>query len=238
MCKLNKLDIIETRINEVFTTLSSIQRSLSYLEDDIENLKTKTGKMEDVVKELEESVDFNAENISDLKRDTKGALKELNNLRKQILFLETCSRRKNAIFHGIEEMESSGDSQQLLEDTREVMYNFTEEHFGIENPQGKIEFQRIHRLGKFNPGKTYPIIARFLTYSDKESVMDKARQKLKGKDFYISDDIPKPLYEARKNQMNKFKDAKKKGYSVHFNKAHPDNLYVNGKYIAPDTPID
>ena len=56
--------------------------------------------------------------------------------------------------------------------------------------------------------------------------MDKARKKLKGKDFYISDDIPKPLYEARKNQMNKFKDAKNKGYSAYFNKAHPDNLYI------------
>ena len=89
MCKLNKLDTIETRINEVFSTLSSIQRSLSYLEDDYQNLKTKTGKMENVVKELEQSVDFNAENISDLKRDTKGAKKELNDLRKQILYLET-----------------------------------------------------------------------------------------------------------------------------------------------------
>ena len=73
------------------------------------------------------------------------------------------------------------------------MCNFTEEHLGLENPQGKIEFQRIHRLEKLNPGKTRSIIARFLRYSDKESVVEKARQKLKGKDFYISDYIPKPL---------------------------------------------
>lgn len=39
--------------------------------------------------------------------------------------------------------------------------------------------------------------------------------------------------------MEKLKQAKKNhyGFSDRFNKAQPDELFVNGKYIAPDEPI-
>ena len=51
------------------------------------------------------------------------------------------------------------------------------------------------------------------------------------------DDLPKELYDLRKKQIEKLKQAKKDGFSARFSKAHSDKLFVNGKYIAPDKPI-
>ena len=41
------------------------------------------------------------------------------------------------------------------------MYQFLEEKLKIEQPHGKIEFQRIHRFGKPNSFKPRPIIEIF-----------------------------------------------------------------------------
>ena len=68
--------------------------------------------------------------------------------------------------------------------------------------------------------------------------MDGARKHLKGhQDFHVFEDIPKDLYELRKLQMGKFKEARGRGYKAYFSKANPDKLYVNGKYVAPDQPL-
>ena len=53
------------------------------------------------------------------------------------------------------------DGAQLpAEDSKEVIYNFLEEHLQIDRPRDKIEFQRVHRLGKPNEdARPRPIIA-------------------------------------------------------------------------------
>ena len=55
--------------------------------------------------------------------------------------------------------------------------------------------------------------------------------------MYVFDDLPKDLYDLRKKQPEKFKQAKRKGYSAHFSKSQPDKLFVNGKFIAPNEPL-
>ena len=107
------------------------------------------------------------------------------------------------------------------------MFKFLENKLCIENPRGRIEFQRVHRLRKPNnsSGKPRPIIARFLRYSDKEMVMGQARKELnrqEDKQFSVFDDIPKELYEVRKSQMKKFKEARGKGCTVYFSEVQPD----------------
>jgi len=76
--------------------------------------------------------------------------------------------------------------------------------------QGKeSKFQRVHRLGKLRSNSNPRlIITRFLRYQDREEVMQKARAKLKGKDYAVFEDIPKGLYELRKRQQNELKRAR------------------------------
>ena len=157
------------------------------------------------------------------------------------MYLETYSRRENFKFFGIDEGVSASELDSPLEDTRDLVFKFLENKLRIENPRGRIEFQRVHRLGKPNNSsdKPRPIIARFLRYSDKEMVMDQARKELKSqedKQFSVFDDIPKELYEIRKSQMKKFNEARDKGCTVYFSKAQPAKLFVNGKFI-PASPL-
>ena len=68
-----------------------------------------------------------------------------------------------------------GGTELLAEDSKEVIYNFLEEHLQTDCPRDKIEFQRVHRLGKPNAGtRLRPTIARFLCCGDKQLVMDQA----------------------------------------------------------------
>ena len=70
--------------------------------------------------------------------------------------------------------------------------------------------------------------------------MDQAHKELKkqkNKQFSVFDDIPKELYEIRKSQIKKFKEARGKGCTVYFSKAQPDKLFVNGKFIAANAPM-
>ena len=46
------------------------------------------------------------------------------------------------------------------------------------------------------------------------------------------DVLPKELYDLRKKQIEKLKQAKKNGFSAHFSKAHPDKLFVINKPIS------
>ena len=158
--------------------------------------------------------------------------------------METYSRRENLKFFGVPEntkrtmVEGSSEQRVMVENTREVVYQFLEEKLKIEQPREKTEFQRIHRLGEPNSFKPHSIIARFLQYSDRELVMANACKHLKSnQDFQVFEDIAKDLYELRKQQMQKCKEARERGCKAYFSKANLDTLFVNGKYVAPDQPL-
>ena len=55
---------------------------------------------------------------------------------------------------------------------------------------------------------------------------------------HVFDDIPKELYDLRKEQIVKLNEVRQKGHTAYFSKAHPEKLFVNGKYIAPERPLE
>ena len=71
----------------------------------------------------------------------------------------------------------------------------------IQNARSRIEFQRVHRVGKEKAKKSRPIIAKFLRYCDREEVLFKARTLLKGKTYSVFEDMPKELCELRTAQL-------------------------------------
>ena len=62
------------------------------------------------------------------------------------------------------------DKGQQMENTKELVYEFLEKELKIANPRDRIEFQRIHRLGKPSERGLRLIIARCLRFSDREEV--------------------------------------------------------------------
>ena len=74
------------------------------------------------MEEIEESVDFNDEEIAYLKSDVKAAQKSIEDLKKQLLYQEHYSRRENLMFMGITEknttVQDEQGNRQELESTR------------------------------------------------------------------------------------------------------------------------
>ena len=110
----------------------------------------------------------------------------------QRLNYEVHQRRENLRFYGIRE-EGTG------ENTKETLYNFLETELETEDAR-RIEFQRVHRVGKQkrNPKEPRAIIARFLKYHDREAVSSQRSSVEDESGFGIGPDLPKQVVEMRK----------------------------------------
>ena len=198
--------------------MKGLQTKVSYTETDVVAVKGKQKSLEEDCSHMKENAKFIEEKIAELQESTKKRKADINECRKQILYLEAYSRRENLKIEGIpESFETSAQQSAPAEDTRKVLLNFIEDALGIEDAKG-IEFQRVHRLGKPRSGSengSRTILARFLRYSDRERVF-RCGRKLKDTNFKMFEDIPKELHELKKMQMDKLKKARKDGKCAYF----------------------
>ena len=146
------------------------------------------------IEELDRGLAFPNSEVEGLKKLEKDCAA----LRQQVLYMGVYQRRENLRFYGIEE------DPEGAEDTRQVLIDFLQSELDIDDASD-IEFQRVHRIGRFNQQAPKPrqIIARFLRYPDRERVMSNAK-KLKGKKFGISADLPKEIVDRRKKVLPNF----------------------------------
>ena len=100
-----------------------------------------------------------------------------------------------------------------------MLLDFLKNELRMDNADN-FEFQRVHRIGRRNSseGKPRQIIARFLRYPDRESVMSRVKE-LKGIEFGISADYPKVIIDRRKEKIHLLKEAKKQGKTAFFSRA-------------------
>ena len=229
--KLRKLDSIltETRQHNLHRSKASLEQSFAVMEKDVQNLNDKTGKTNTKVNDLEKSVEFHDQDISDSQKDLKKVQHEADELKMQLLYQGHYSRRENLMFVGNEENGTPFDD---VENTKEVTYDFLQRELSFENAQSRFEFQRIHRVGKRTGKKPCPIIVRFLRYSDREDVLPRAKTSLEGRDYGVFEEMPKELYQLRNAQMKKLQNAKHhQGSTAYFSRKYPDKLFIDGNYI-------
>ena len=153
---------------------------------------------------------------------TVSALENEVALELQLLNYEVYQRRKNLRFYRIREEGTD-------ENTKETLYNFFETELGIEDAR-RIEFQRVHRVGKEkrNPRKPRAIIARFLRYPDREAVLSRRSSLEDESGFGIGPDLPKQVVEMRKKLIPKMLEARKQGKRAAFNRSEPYKLLIDG----------
>lgn len=238
LSKLEKLGTLETKLEEVCSTMNSLKASVSSLEKDITVVKEKQRSFDKNIKDLEKNAEFVSSQIEGLnntvQEEKEARRKEISEARKEMLYLETYSRRENLKFDGIPERRMQvllNGQERSMDDTHGQLVDFLQNVLEVEDAQN-IEFQRIHRLGNQprSDGSGRMIIARFLRYSDREKVI-RCAYKLKGTDFKIYEDIPKELHDLRKPQMKKLKDARKEGKKAYFSRSEPDKRFIDGKYV-------
>ena len=229
--KLRKLDSIptETRLHNLHRSMASLEQSFAVMEKYVQNLKDKTGKTNTKVNDLEKSVEFHDQDISDSQKDLKKVQHEADEVKMQLLYQGHYSRRENLMFVRYEENGTPFDD---VENTKEVTYDFLQRELSFENAQSRFEFQRIHRVGKRTGKKPCPIIVRFLRYSDREDVLPRVKTSLEGKDYGVFEEMPKELYQLRNAQMKKLQNAKHhQGSTAYFSRKYPDKLFIDGNYI-------
>ncbi|KOB78120.1 Endonuclease-reverse transcriptase [Operophtera brumata] len=116
-------------------------------------------------------------------------LKEIvENQEKRIYYLEKQERKRNLVFFGIEETETSYASLE------KNMINWVEQYFSIK--LSYIDIQEVKRIGK-KADRPRPIVVIFSTLGTKIKIL-KQKEALKDTHYYFKEDFPKQVLEKRR----------------------------------------
>ena len=85
------------------------------------------------------------------------------------------SMRDNHIFYRIHEQ-----SEETDEDCEQKILTFIEDNLKLQNARTEIKRHRFHRMGRLNPSKIRPIIAKFPFFPEREKVRKSAGRVSKG----------------------------------------------------------
>lgn len=132
-------------------------------------------------------------------------LKEIVETQEQrIYFLEKQERKRNLVFFGIEETETSYASLE------KIIINWVEQYFSIKLTYSDI--QEVKRIGKKSE-RPRPIVVIFSTLGTKIKIL-KHKDALKDTPYYFKEDYPKQVLEKRKELQEQVKLEKEKGNIV------------------------
>jgi archaellum component FlaC len=194
--KLDKLDIIENRLNTIDNEISELKYSLTYQQETATEIQKEQKEQSNKIAQLESTVAKIEE--------------EKDRLSREIVDIRAHSMRNNLMFYYIPEQQNEPPENCVAK-----VYNILENNLQIESATSTIPIERAHRIGKPRPGnsKPRPIVAKFLKFPDKESIKSSSK-KLKGTDLGISDQFPKEIVEKRKVIYPILKKAKDDAHKV------------------------
>lgn len=226
--------------------MSELQRKLTDTNKSIDNINQEINKLKDDKVEIDNSFHYYSEGHDDLIRKNTDNHSKMETLARKIEQLEIQqqhaenkivevqwrSMRDNLVFTGINE---SNLHQGETENCEIIIKTFLRNEMRIER---EIHFDRVHRLGFYNPQQKYPrpIVAKFTFYKDKELVRSVALKTLIGSPFGVNEQFPKEIEEKRKLLYQEAKIARQNKQNKQ-NKVRlvRDKLYINGQqYIPPE----
>ena len=180
--KLNKLDSIESTLNNLCSKMAIVEGDILKLKADARGTDTK-------LQQIDEGLKWFNKEMEDLKLKVKFLETAKEDLHTKQLYAEAYSRRENLKFFGLAEKETQGTEISEAINTHELLFEFLKNGLGFEDPVKKFELQRVHCLGKPVSGKTRLIIARFLRYQDREMVL-RASFHLRDPENKVLEDYP------------------------------------------------
>ena len=242
--RLNKLDIIETQMSSLSQKLSNMDGRVSSLEGKLHTNNCRISEIEasraydsqtcDELQTKQSSIDKQLTEISKSKKklsDQHDILQsQTARMTEDILDLQSRSMRDNLLFFNFEEPNSFDG--RASEDCSKVVLDFCSDTLQMTDAPNTIKLDRAHRIGRYNPAKKRPIVAKFNFHQDKLSVKRKATELLKHSDFGVGDQFPKPIQDRRRKLipiMIKAKNDGKRAVLAY------DKLYVNNVLITADS---
>lgn len=187
---------VNVRIDSVVKSVEELKASLAFSQasiDDLQESVTKINKMEDELDDIQQCLD---------KHDGK------------IEYLENHSRRKNIRIDGVPE-----ETNESWSVTEGIVKKVLTEKLHLEF---EPTIERAHRIGRKlrpsgsgNPSESLrsrprTIVCRLNYWKEKEAILKSARQG-KPTGMFINEDLATETLEKRKEQIERFKDAKRAG---------------------------
>ena len=188
------------KIVQLESKISELQRSLEFSQQEITELATEKRK---IISERSED----RKRLSELTDDNELLRTRLSDLEARLNYNEDHSRRNNLRISGVTESEGGETWEQTAVSLKSLLEN------KLELPPLRIE--RAHRTGQRVDNKPRTIVARFTSYADREMVMRNAR-KLKGTRIYINEDLCPASQEIVKQQLPRLRKAKQEGKIAYF----------------------
>lgn len=219
--KLQKLDILDS----ISERLRNIEGKFDIVEKDISQLKQSVNIHDQRLNTNDQDMRGFHHRISEL----EGARDELSvltsELHESFLSQQTRSMKYNLIFENISEETVDPPA---AENTEDVLRKFIRDELHITD---EIHFQNVHRLKVRRDRKPRGIIARFVYFKDKETVLKAARTSLRDKPQKIYSQFPQEIGNRRRELVPIMKDFRDSGHRAYID---VDKLYVDGKRYIPN----
>lgn len=183
----------EKRISDVITSLEYTQAKLDEV---MTNQKQASAERKEYEKKIQE-----------LSRKNDELQQQVTNHESRMDYLDDQSRRNNLRIVGIPE-EQGENWEQCQNKIAKIMKD------KLNIPEANIE--RAHRVGKVSSQRARDIVAKFARFPEREAVF-RARTKLKGTNIYINEDFCPGTVDARRQQMDDMKQARRNGKQAFFN---------------------
>ncbi|KXJ24437.1 hypothetical protein AC249_AIPGENE22572 [Exaiptasia diaphana] len=211
---------LKNEVRELKETIKGIEQSLDTTSKDLNDLRVEFGK--ETLK-TDSEVKFLKEKITVLEE-------RLNKEVEHNINLEQYTRRENLRFNNIDESPH--------EDCKAIVQQILEED--LELSISDIRFHAVHRVGKPNPNRTRPIIARFVCREDRDKVWSR-RKKIKDSvlysDPYITEDYAREIQKERRTLIQAMLKAKEQhGFREYFEEKRSFQLaqiQKNFNFFAP-----
>ena len=168
--------------------------------DETENndaIASDVSALQDEVKKLNEQLKVSIGRIT-------RAEKERDDMKEEMLQIQARMMRDNLVFYNVDEQEG-----EMSHDCRDTLKAFLKEEMKVSNQDmSKIDFDRVHRIGKKFGNKKRPIVAKFNPTHGKKIVMDHVKNLNKNKRYGVNDQLPREL-EVRKRSFQSLKKPKR-----------------------------
>ena len=225
MGQLKKVLSVVERVEELTVRVDRNEEKVQRTED-------KVKKVDEMVKEGQDEMKLLRETNQHLVSRVEALENRLEGQEHKSVDLESRSRRNNLIIHGIPESE---DGDETMRDSMKITRDFLRDKCKIREP---VAIQRAHRIPtrRTNDVKNpRPMIALFLEHNDKMMVKEAVKKLPKDSGFRASDDLPKPIREARQrlnDDVMKHRRAGRDAWVI-----FPAKLIVDGEFVREEPVI-
>ena len=226
-----RMNNMESQINQ----LSGLNQKMTETNITVNRIDTEVGAMKTRFDEYEKSIIFYNElcdgiiiKNTNLESRVEELSENLSSMTEKLVDVQWRSMRENLVFSGISEPTlEKGEQENCEARIKQFLY----EDMRLEQ---EFSFDRVHRLGRFKRGQTYPrpIVAKFTYYKDKETVRQAAPKTLIGSSYSVNEQFPQEIENRRKLLYPVAKRARQNPN----NKVRlvRDKLYINGAQYIPD----